>query len=158
MKNFEEPIIVDALDCPEGVYLASGVTPPPHDNPPADPDYTVTTKVTNHDGGSHTDMGVAIHVNKAGNYKMQIVLKTTQIEAVINSFTVCSDLGKFKWSQRDDRTLVVDGNFYANPGENMWTCVQLIFKGEGAYPGHRGGVEGSSQESEGLALFSTTVY
>lgn len=159
MKNFEEPIIVDALDCPEGVYLASGVTPPPY-NPPTPPadQLKIVPRIPNHDTGTLTEMQIKFFFPKCGDFSSEVHV-TPKCGARVQS--IKPNDSRFSWTVLGDGSFKVKANnIHANNSNECFEpSAQLVFEGgTGAFPGHQGPINGeSNQQAEAQNLFTFVV-
>lgn len=132
MKKFEEPIIVDALECVEGVYLRSGNTDTPPDTPNGG-NWDWEAKIEHNDTGTLSGIHIRGKSKNSGDGETIIfrVLDSTVTIEETKSWSL--PLGFTK--NVVGNSIILTTNSHYNPNEGVDISFECVFGGtkNGAY-------------------------
>ena len=122
MKEYYKPQIIEADISMEGVYAASGTTVTP--TPPIyESEWSARIEWTNHNGGSHSDVGIRLSRNGkklASNFSIEL---TTSFD--IGSVSQLSAPGTATVSVIGNKITIVVSDWTMNPSQNGFISFQI---------------------------------
>lgn len=134
MKKYSTPTITEDSMQLESVYAASGsnqdVPIPPDDpipDPPTEkPEWTAFVEWTNHDGGSHSDIGIRLSRSGPKPASAFQIKMTTSFQ--IGSISQVSAPGNVVCNYSDYELTIDVDNWCINPTQNGFISFQIIDK------------------------------
>ncbi len=127
-KAYEQPSIKSSEIITESVYAASGTMPTPTPTPiPTDPpkgDWTYDIKWTNHNNGSHSDVG--IWLNKSGGSPAKNFVMELSTTFPISKLTDLSGPGKMSGIYSDYSIRIFVTEWQINETQNGFISFQLV--------------------------------
>lgn len=135
MKVFNAPVIIDVMDSPEGIYLASGSTPGGHIDPPKPDPWEKKVYWSNHDTGSYSVLSIYLkNVGGKGGDGLSVTVKYKGLYDLINVKPNSAGCGMSwaPWNHGNCFYAATAGHY--NPGENIHLKLDMYFKHDSRYP------------------------